>query len=106
MKIHGGPTTMAGAPDIIACVPVSINLAVPDGIGLDVEEGTIGIFIGFETKMPDGVVSPIQNHVHGKIRDAYGQVFVPRSVEDALKALKAVGWQDVPPARRGPSVDN
>ncbi len=82
-KIHGGPTMMAGLPDIIACVPVA-----PPG-----SQEIVGVFVGFETKTPTGGdPSPIQRHVHEQIRETYGQVFVVRSVDDAVKALESVGW--------------
>ena len=65
-KIHGGPTMMAGLPDIIACVD--------------------GRFIGLETKNPDGGnASVIQLFIHQKIRDAGGEAYVVRSVEEALE---------------------
>jgi hypothetical protein len=89
-KVHGGPFTMAGVPDIIACVPVRVwtqeayERAEPE---------VMGIFVGFETKTPTGGdPSPVQKHQHDKIRAACGQVFVPRSAEDAVEALYAVGW--------------
>lgn len=64
-KVHGGPMMMAGLPDVIACVE--------------------GKFIGFETKMPDGKnPTQIQLFVHEKIRKSGGEVFVVRSVEQAL----------------------
>lgn len=94
VKIHGGPTMAAGTPDILACVPVGVDRAVPDGIGITAQEDVVGVFIGFETKMPEGKVSLIQAHVHEKIHHAYGRVFVPRSVEDAVAALYEVGWVD------------
>jgi hypothetical protein len=87
MKIHGGPTMMAGAPDILACVPACVcgrifppcnhrNLPV------------MGHFVGFETKTPTGGdPTPVQHHVHDKIREAAGHVFVVRSVQDAIDAL-------------------
>lgn len=88
-KIHGGPTMMAGLPDIIACVPVEIwtqdayERAEPD---------TIGMFVGLETKTPDGKEStPIQRRVHNNIRGANGGVFVVRSVEDAVAAITSLG---------------
>ena len=87
MKIHGGPFTMAGAPDIIACIPVPVGEA-----GYETER-TVGLFVGFETKTPTGGdPTPIQRRVHRKIEDAYGWVFVPRSVQDAVDALRTVGW--------------
>lgn len=90
-KVHGGPTMMAGLPDIIACVPTLVG-SHPIGYP---ESGYVGRFIGFETKTPTGGdPSPVQKHVHGKITSACGQVFVPRSVEDAVAALIAVGWRD------------
>jgi hypothetical protein len=91
MKIHGGPTMMAGAPDIVACVPVDVELhSGPFG-----EPAKFGLFVGFETKTPTGGdPTPVQQHVHQGIRNAHGVVFVPRSVEDAVKALQSVGWTD------------
>lgn len=93
-KVHGGPFTMAGVPDIIACVPIGISA----NHGSD--EDPIGIFVGFETKTPTGGdPSPIQAHQHDKIRAACGHVFVPRSVQDAIDALKSIGWTPDPPDR-------
>lgn len=90
-KVHGGPFTMAGTPDIIACVPVQV------GDRYDETHEMVGLFIGFETKTPTGGdPSPIQAHQHDKIRSACGQVFVPRSVQDAVDALLSVGWRRVP----------
>jgi hypothetical protein len=86
-KVHGGPFTMAGVPDIIACVPILIKDYDTD------TECFVGTFVGFETKMPSGGdPSPIQAHVHRRISEAYGTVFVPRSVEDAVDALNWLGW--------------
>lgn len=91
MKIHGGPTMMAGAPDIIACVPVTVNEAVADGIGLACEDRTMGLFVGFETKTPTGGdPSAIQQRVHDNIRASSGMVFVPRSVQDAIDAIETL----------------
>lgn len=88
---------MAGLPDIIACVPVWTNPSEGDS--------PEGLFIGFETKTPSGGdPSPIQHRVHENIRRAYGQVFVPRSVQDALDALQLVGWTPIPPGHPVPSV--
>jgi len=82
---------MAGAPDIIACVPVSVSDT--DDYGVAPGDHQIGIFVGFETKTPSGGdPTPIQNRVHDKIRAACGQVFVPRSVADAVNALESLGW--------------
>lgn len=94
-KVHGGPFTMAGVPDIIACVPIRNGY----------EGGnTIGIFVGFETKTPTGgKPSPIQAHQHDKIRAACGYVYVPRSVEDAVAAITALGWTRPPTMPNDPS---
>jgi hypothetical protein len=90
-KVHGGPTMMVGLPDIIACVPIT---AWEDG---EPPGPAIGIFIGFETKTPTGGdPEPVQRRVHDKIRAACGQVFVPRSVQDAVDALETVGWRTPP----------
>lgn len=75
-KVHGGPTMMAGLPDIVACVPVPIA-----GVG------TVGLFVGLETKMPGNVPSAIQNHRHDQIRDAGGGIVVPHSVTEAREWL-------------------
>jgi hypothetical protein len=85
-KVHGGPMTMAGVPDIIACVPVQADQPpMPP----------IGIFVGFETKTPTGGdPSSVQQHQHDKIRTACGQVFVPRSVSDAVQAIESLGYTD------------
>lgn len=94
MKIHGGPTMLAGAPDIVACVPV----IRPKGA---TTWEVIGIFVGFETKTPTGGdPSPIQARQHDKIRAACGHVFVPRTVQDAVAALESLGWI-VPPGHPG-----
>lgn len=89
VKIHGGPTMAAGTPDILACVPIR-----PEGPHSD----PIGVFVGFETKMPDGGnPTPVQDHQHNKIRSACGQVFVPRSVQDAVEAIESLGYTDPRP---------
>jgi hypothetical protein len=99
-KVHGGPTMMAGLPDIIACVPVAVDVAVPDGIGLDVQPTLMGIFVGLETKNPDGGdPTPVQQHVHAKIGQAYGRVYVVRSVQDAIDAIHDAGYTDIPADR-------
>lgn len=76
-KIHGGPTMMAGLPDLIACVPMS----TPDG------NLTYGSFVGLEQKMPGGVPSVRQMYVHEQIRRAGGRVIVPRSVKEAIEGV-------------------
>lgn len=94
-KVHGGPFTMAGVPDIIACVPVQAD---PPPMP------PIGIFVGFETKTPTGGnPSPIQARQHDKIRAACGHVYVPRSVEDAVAAITALGWTRPPTTANDPS---
>lgn len=97
VKIHGGPMQENGTPDILACIPVRIDEAIPDGIGLATQERITGIFVGIETKTPTGGdPSPIQAHRHAQIGAAYGQVIVPRSVQDAVQALEAMGWSRTP----------
>lgn len=104
-KIHGGPTMMSGLPDIIACVPVR-PLVEFQGIQVATDE-PVGLFIGLETKTPTGGdPSPIQARVHDNIRAAFGQVYVVRSVQDALDALQYVGWRPIPPGHPVPSVGN
>lgn len=87
VKIHGGPTMEAGTPDILACIPIRIG--APGN-----HEGTLGCFVGIETKMPDkrSNVSLIQEHRHSQIRAAGGVVIVATSVQEAVAALEALGW--------------
>lgn len=86
VKIHGGPMTTAGTPDILACIQV-----VP--CGQHNRENTIGLFVGIETKMPaGGDPTPIQCLRHEQIRKPGGVVIVPRSVSEARDALLALGW--------------
>lgn len=70
-KVHGGPTMMAGLPDIVCCAE--------------------GIFVGLETKNPESRshVSPIQEHVHDKIKDAGGVAVVVCSPSEAIAAVRA-----------------
>lgn len=97
-KVHGGPLTMAGVPDIIACVPIICH-------PVDDPQGISGIFVGFETKMPTGGnPSPVQVHQHDKIRAACGHVFVVRSVQDAVAAVESLGWTRPPTPADHPSV--
>lgn len=70
-KNHGGPTMMAGLPDIAGCYQ--------------------GLFFGIETKMPDGGdPSPIQRQRHREIVAAGGVVKVARSVADALEVIARI----------------
>lgn len=70
MKIHGGPLTMVGAPDIVACYR--------------------GRFLALETKMPTGALHGRQAYVLTRIARAGGVVGIPRSVPDALRLLDAI----------------
>lgn len=78
-KVHGGPTMMAGVPDIVACLPFPIHHAA-----------TIGLFVGFETKMPGGRPSAIQVKRHDDIRAAGGLVCVPKNVCEALTFVDGI----------------
>lgn len=70
-KVHGGPLTMAGVPDICGVYR--------------------GVSIWLETKTPTGGgPSAIQQHRHMQIREAGGTVIVPRSVDDAMALLDAI----------------
>lgn len=68
-KIHGGPTMMAGLPDIIACVD--------------------GKFVGLETKVPEKRknTTPIQRHVHSLINGAGGIAVVVCGPQEALRIV-------------------
>lgn len=69
-KIHGGPTMMAGLPDLIACYR--------------------GIFLGIEVKMPGNKPSAIQLRRHDEIVQANGAVIVAYSVQDVMTCLDAL----------------
>ena len=87
-KIHGGPTMQAGLPDIMACVPVACTV----DYGSHVDDAYLGTLVGFETKTATGGdPTPIQRRVHERITEAYGRVFVVRSVQDAVDALHTIG---------------
>lgn len=82
--------TEAGTPDILACIPCEVWT---EDLGERRYE-TIGRFVGIETKMPDkrDNVSMIQKHRHEQIRKAGGVVIVATSVQEAVQALEAMGW--------------
>jgi Holliday junction resolvase len=75
-KVHGSEYMMAGLPDIIACYR--------------------GVFIGLETKTPEGdEPTRRQQYVHDRINAAEGVVVVVRSIRDALNVLDGVNaWLD------------
>ncbi len=76
-KVHGGPMTMAGVPDITGVYR--------------------GISIWIETKMPEGKdPSEIQLFRHAQIREAGGRVLVARSVSEVMAWLDR-GCVDMPP---------
>jgi hypothetical protein len=83
-KVHGGPTMMAGVPDIIACVPVKVDIPAAAWIQM------VGQFVGFETKMPGGRVSTIQAKRHDDIHASEGLVCVPRTVCEALTFVDGI----------------
>lgn len=68
-KVHGGPTMMAGLPDIVVCAQ--------------------GVFVGLETKNPESRndVSERQKLVHRQIMDSAGYCAVVCSVGEALDAI-------------------
>lgn len=68
-KVHGGPTMVAGLPDIIVCAR--------------------GLFIGLETKLPETRknVSARQEHVHNQIRAADGVAVIVCSAREALEVI-------------------
>jgi Holliday junction resolvase len=91
-KIHGGPTMMAGLPDIIACVD--------------------GQFLGLETKVPEkrSNVSPIQKRVHQLLRGAGARVEVVCGVQEALSIVDDMRTSpsitNIPGMRRGPMIND
>lgn len=92
VKIHGGPTMEAGTPDLLACIPIEVPSESLEDSPFN-RPRIIGLFVGIETKMPDGGdPTPIQHHRHNQIEAAYGTVIVPRSVQEAVQALEDLGW--------------
>lgn len=69
-KVHGGPTMMAGLPDLVAVVH--------------------GRFLGIESKMPGNKPSLRQKYVHGLIERAGGVVVVAYSLEDVQNAVQRI----------------
>lgn len=69
-KVHGGPMTVAGVPDLVGVYR--------------------GLFVAFEVKTPTGVVSARQRLIMRYIMKAGGIVTVPRSVADALTVLDRI----------------
>lgn len=73
-KVHGGPTMMAGLPDLQGCYR--------------------GRYVALETKMPGAKgASPVQRLRINQIRRAGGVSFVVRSVNDAMRVLDWVDRQ-------------
>jgi Holliday junction resolvase len=66
-KIHGGPTMLAGLPDLIACYR--------------------GMFVGIEVKQPGKKPSLRQVFVHRQIVKAGGTVIVATCVEDVHRVI-------------------
>lgn len=82
----------AGTPDILACIPVKIYSHIEDD-----RHSIVGLFVGIETKMPEGgQPTAIQNHRHRQIHAAGGVVLVVRSVSEAVQALEALGMSSPP----------
>jgi hypothetical protein len=79
-KIHGGPMTMAGVPDIMACVREPFT--------------NLGVFVGIETKMPGSHPTPVQLHRHNQIRASGGVVIVAHSVREALDGIGVITGTD------------
>lgn len=99
VKIHGSAMMEAGTPDILACIPVDLLSPHHDPVtGQTMQIRTrIGRFVGIETKMPSGGdPSPIQKYRHGQIIGASGVVIVPRSVQEAVQTLEALGMVTAP----------
>lgn len=69
-KVHGGPTMMAGLPDIVCCAE--------------------GLFFGIETKMPAkrSNVSVRQKFIHEQINNASGYAMVVCSANEALRKIQ------------------
>lgn len=77
-KVHGGPMTMVGLPDITGVWK--------------------GYSIWIEAKMPGNKPTPRQLHVHECIRKSGGHVLVAYSVEEVMRWLVTLPPTDESPA--------
>ena len=69
-KIHGGPTMMAGLPDLCGSYR--------------------GLFVGLESKLPGNTASPAQLLRQQQIRDSGGISEVVYSVDEAMAVLDRI----------------
>lgn len=69
-KIHGGPTMMAGLPDLAGSYR--------------------GRFVGLESKMPGNTQSPAQKLRERQIKASGGIYAVVRTVREAMRVLDAI----------------
>lgn len=81
-KVHGGPTMMAGLPDIAGVWN--------------------GHSIWIETKMPGNKPSTRQLYVHEQIRKSGGHVLVAYSVESVMAWLSTLPPTVLPPGHVRP----
>jgi penicillin-binding protein-related factor A (putative recombinase) len=75
MKIHGGPTMMAGVPDITGVYR--------------------GKSLWFETKLPGNKPTPIQLRRLYQIQQAGGIAYVVRSKQDVIQILNKVDSHEI-----------
>lgn len=85
-KVHGGPTMMAGLPDIT-------------GVWR-------GQSVWIETKMPGNKPSPRQLYVHEQIRKSGGHVLVAYSVQEVMEWLNTIPPTVLPPGHVSPLALN
>lgn len=91
-KTHGDMYTRPGIPDLIACIPTSID-RLQELINQGWFTGKIGIFVGFEIKRENKLneVSNAQKIVGAEIQKAGGMWYAtdnPDLVEGICKLLK------------------
>jgi len=74
-KVWGNELQMQGLPDILACVD--------------------GLFVGFETKVPEkrDNLSPRQDYVKEQIERSQGRVYVVCGVQEAINLVKELRYR-------------
>ena len=89
-KTHGDIFVRAGIPDLIACVPTTMDDLLKAGFDKDEK---IGLFVSVETKTPDKIntfdyTRQAQEIVGNEIKNAGGIWFVTDNEDTVEKMLK------------------
>jgi hypothetical protein len=85
-KVHGGPFTPAGIPDLAGVVPMSVMTEADDFCAS--HPRTIGHSVFLEVKMPGECASRVQLARMNRLRSAGAIVGVVTSVDEALDVVR------------------